>query len=134
MELLSHHRRHPLTARGCGMVMMRRKLENSAVSPFSALQEPRHASHRRSACTCLLRNFPIGFALNHSLCNFKSFTPCLKFRERADIAQEICDFSFVLARCDCRAEGPEPGVLSPVAFGEAFLSHNYDGVLPACRP
>ncbi len=105
------------------MVMMLREFEDSLIAPFSTLQKPSDTSHRCGTGTCLCRNHTIGFALNDSLCNLEPLTPRLKFRECAHIPQEIRDFSFVLTRCDRRAEGTEPRVLSPIAFGERFSSH-----------
>ncbi len=105
------------------MVMMLRKLQYSLVSPFSRLQKPCHASYCGCAGACLFCNRAVRLTQGNPLCNLETFTPRLKLSERTNITKEFRNFGFVLACCNSRAESPEPGVLSPVAFGEALLSH-----------
>ena len=105
------------------MVMMLCGGECTAVPSLVALQEARDARHGGRAGAGALCDVTVRPACSDLLRDFPSLAPFLELGECADIAEKRRDLALILARSKHSAEGLEPGVRSPVAFGEALLGH-----------
>lgn len=103
--------------------MVRASGELSAIPPFPALEEPRHARDGRRAGARFLRDVAVGLSTGNQLCHLPPLAPGLQLRERPDVTEEICDVCRRVARCQCNAEAAEPRVPAPGAFGEASTCH-----------
>ena len=99
-------------------------LQCLAIASFRPCHKSRNARDGRSARARGCSYFPVGFSRLDLLRHFKPLAPCLEFRESTNIAQQPRHFLFTFAGSEGLAEGLEPGVLAPVAFGEASFSHN----------